>query len=183
MAQLITVEQLININRKPPQGWPRPSGRAIEEALKAANCTRPQEIVDFVEALSRMFGRIGMHGVCRLCFKGVLMEHRKKGANGCCGGCGILLEDRCANKPMGCARYMCAFTSGLFPRTDKFVQGIFNRVHGREGLEVHGERLGYYGGCYGGATERESHLKLTEASKRRLRWAIRKLDKWSERAL
>jgi hypothetical protein len=180
VSQLITVEQLVNVNKKRPGDWQTFTPAAIKTVLAEANAVRPKEIVNFVEALTRMFGRIGMHGVCRLCFKGVNFGgyHQREPGRGCCNGCPLLLKDRCANKPMGCGAYMCGLTGTLFPRTRDMLSKLRYKVSGNS---AYGSTDYISMGCFGGSVDWESHLKLTPAQKRRLWWAIRKLDAWSER--
>jgi hypothetical protein len=184
MQKLITIDQLVNLNGSQKPRWHvEHSPAAMDAALRQANLARPKEITDFVDAMTRMFGRIGMHGVCRLCFKGVLPPMGREPGLGCCGYCPLLLEDRCANKPVGCARFMCGFTATLFPRTWDFLRKVIDGVFGRSGWlkDFKKGTYPYYGGCYGGSVEEESQIQLTEVQKRRLRWGVRKLDAWSER--
>jgi hypothetical protein len=177
MSQLITIEQLVNIRSEPTWTyWKDETNKA--RAVRIANLERPKEITAFVDALSRMFGRIGMHGVCSLCFKGHLDNGVGRKGHGCCGSCVLLTATKCANKPMGCARFMCAFTSNLFPRTRDFLDRLSQRLYNP--ADYASRNFGM--GCHEEAVERESRFKLTEEKKRRLRWAIRQLNRWSEKA-
>jgi hypothetical protein len=66
---------------------------------------RPKEIERLVEALTRMWSKIGASSNCGKCFQGKL--HRTIGAHGCCGGCPSLGKDGCIAKPIDCALFTC----------------------------------------------------------------------------
>lgn len=146
--------------------------------LTALACAvRPREVTELVDALSRMFGRIGMHKVCAACFRResyAPMEayfsspayHYSSPKGGCCGFCGLLGHSRCINKPMVCAGWMCHSTSMAWPRTALFLQRIMPRM----GMRAYGVEL-----------ERDHLWSAVELH--RLRILRHAVDAWDEQAV
>lgn len=119
-------------------------GRAQFGSLKEANQfisrkTSP-EITQLVEALTAYFGHIGMHEVCRMCFAaeplpaipgdptfvkaGQHGNHYWGPGYGCCKPCGLQGHTGCLSKPLGCAGWMCQYTSKRFPEAAAVMQEI-----------------------------------------------------------
>lgn len=148
------------------------SAYGAEHALKVANARRPKELLQLIDSLTAMFGRIGMHEVCRSCWAGTLADGSRKG-RGCCGTCPLIGHSACLAKPMGCALYMCwDQTQPRFPQTWAFLNALRQLLFGLPAPQ----------GCFPGAVEIESHLRL-DAHQRKtlrvLRWAV---DGWAEAA-
>jgi hypothetical protein len=158
---------LVNIKPKLNWGLEAPTDRV----LKLANAKRPKEVKEFVEALSRMFGRIGMHGVCGLCFKGRLnapaLYHHSVG---CCGGCPLLTATKCANKPMYCAQWMCDTVGTLFPKT----RDMLGRIRG----EIFRARIAT--GAWTSGLDFELKHEPTKVQRRLLRQLTAVVEAWNE---
>ena len=128
--------------------------RANFGTLKAANAyvAAPvaPEYTELVEALTRMYGRIGMHDICRACFRGEKLpaipkspwfktagHHGNYGRGsgvGCCTPCGLQGREGCLSKPMGCALWMCTYTLQRFHHTWKFLRDIRTSLGGFSGF-------------------------------------------------
>lgn len=159
MAKLVQIEDM------------RHASNGVDYALKVANAPRPKELLQLIDSLTAMFGRIGMHEVCRSCWAGTLADGNRKG-RGCCGSCALVGHSSCLAKPLGCALYMCwDQTQPRFPRTYGFLNGLRATLFSLSAVNQ---------GCFTGAVEQESHLKLDahqRKSLRVLRWAV---ESWSE---
>lgn len=174
---------LVQIAINTHKQWP--GAPPITDTLKQAQ-KRPKELTELIDAISRMFGRIGMHSVCSLCFNkqpihssiSYLLRSKanrnyakrnpswlaRGDGHGCCGSCPLLGHSRCLAKPVGCARFMCGTTSRLWPDTRSFLGFLYE--------------LTLTDGCYTSAIEREAEKTYTDVQLRQLRVARHAVDAW-----
>jgi hypothetical protein len=151
--------------------WPQ-RGHRILRPVEVANLPRPQAILDLVQALTNMFGRIGMAEVCRSCWNGELNNSRK--GQGCCGRCPLIGHRACLAKPLGCALFMCwDQTKRLWPRTHEFLEFIRYRLHrlSDNSMTV---------GCYPSAVYSESRVALSPADELLVHALVHAVNSWEE---
>jgi len=161
-------------------------GRAQFASLKAANdfinAPVAREYTELVEALTRMYGRVGMHEICRMCFAGKKLPALSQGEYyrveghwgnhgngpgvGCCKPCGLQGHKGCLSKPLGCATWMCGYTADRFRSTYNFVCSV--RVLIAAAL---GYRYGFFDDVRPQALDPEQSRLLRVA-----RWAV---DSWA----
>lgn len=174
--------------------WEKEHG--VHAALLAK---RPVELEEFIEALTRMFGRLGMHDICEKCFAGEQLPKKRVRAwkfdwdkhyrwvqgwhwtwavhlkrqrgLGCCGSCAFLGHNRCIKKPTGCAMFMCGYTSTLFFVTNSFMNALRNWL---------GTHEMYAGGCYPSAVASEGKHEYSPNELQALRIARHAVDAWGE---
>lgn len=158
---------------------------------------RPVELEELIAALSRMFGRIGMHAICAKCFAGEKLPQRKiprsgphydkkwqwvksgkytrlavhlsrRRGLGCCGSCEMLGHSACIKKPLGCAQFFCGYTGDIFWQTREFVDSMRSAL----------ADAGIHGGCYGGAVVGEGKRKYSMEMLKMLRILRHAVDAW-----
>jgi len=113
--------------------------------LQAAKTERPQEILDYIAALERMFKRVGMAEYCGKCWRGENFplpgtkktHHSFQGVRrGCCGQCPSLGHSACITKPMLCAEWLCGSMALIFPELHAFTQFLAWQYRSRNGIQT-----------------------------------------------
>jgi hypothetical protein len=130
-----------------------------EKSLAVINAPKNPLMLELTEALSTMFGRIGMHAVCAACFDGRL--GREKGM-GCCGPCSMQGRSKCLAKPLGCASFMCNLTVRLWPKVYKRLSFAMSKL----------SDAGVPGGYHEGGVNWANRFVPSETQEALLRWAI-----------
>lgn len=176
MSQLVQISDLKNIQNAQEASklhvfrWLKPR----YSILDVANMARHPLLLELAEALSAMFGRIGMHEVCSRCFSGKLTpkEQALKGyeAQGCCGSCPLLGHNSCTNKPLLCASWMCHMTSKYWPVTYHQTMALTQRLR----------EAGIRTGPYTDGIVEEHQMRLTLKQKLLLQRLIREVQTWNE---
>ena len=126
----------------------------LDEVIDATAAQDQPPIALLIRELTDYFGFIGMHAVCKRCFAGELKG--KTGCVGCCSPCVLQGHGACLNKPLGCALWMCGYTSTLFPQAYALILKIHNI------LDRHSVRAGYF------SEKRHPQLNFWQ------RWGVRK---------
>lgn len=118
-----------------------PPARAYFGTLQAANAYLDApvapEIRMLVDELTKYFGALGMHKVCKSCFRGTMAKDypdapaymKRAPGIGCCAPCGLQGHNGCLSKPLGCALWMCEYTMKLFPHADAFLRKLRNELY------------------------------------------------------
>lgn len=118
-------------------------GRAHFESFAEAErfLAKPvaSSLTELVAELTAYFGRIGMHEICRKCFAGEKLPaiegvsyyghegHHGAGGTpgrGCCSPCNLQGKTSCLSKPLGCAAWMCHYTTSRFPEAETLLAKI-----------------------------------------------------------